>query len=88
MTGNNDIDASQFHQLYYATVDADGNKSIGTGKELLEYEVIESAITNRMDARILEQQLINQYGGPNGGQLLNKINSISPNQWSRYGITP
>ncbi len=29
------------------------------------------------DARAVEQVLIEQYGGPNGGQLLNKINSIA-----------
>lgn len=27
---------------------------------------------SRLDARIWEQTLINQYGGPNGGQLLNQ----------------
>jgi hypothetical protein len=29
------------------------------------------------DARAVEQVLIEEYGGPKGGQLLNKINSIS-----------
>lgn len=34
---------------------------------------------NKIDARIMEQNLINKYGlGKNGGQLYNKINSISP----------
>ena len=37
----------------------------------------------------MEQMLINQYGlGKNGGQLLNKINSISPKYWDMYGIEP
>jgi hypothetical protein len=31
----------------------------------------------REDARAVEQVLIEEYGGPSGGQLLNKINSIS-----------
>jgi hypothetical protein len=36
-----------------------------------------------------EQTLINQYGlGKNGGQLSNKINSIAPKYWQRYGIIP
>lgn len=35
----------------------------------------------------MEQNLINKYGlGKNGGQLYNKINSISPKYWNRYGI--
>lgn len=32
----------------------------------------------RADAKAVEQVLIEHYGGPNGGQLLNKINSIAP----------
>ncbi|MBV8226260.1 MAG: hypothetical protein JO232_13840 [Verrucomicrobia bacterium] len=35
---------------------------------------------SRADARAVEQVLIETYGlGKNGGTLLNKINSISPN---------
>jgi RHS repeat-associated protein len=62
--------------------------SVGTGKELLRYEVIEGAIgLTKKQARIWEQTLINKYGlGKNGGQLLNKINSISPKKWWKYGI--
>ena len=37
-------------------------------------------------ARILEQKLINQYGGVKGGQLLNEINSIASKYWSQLGI--
>ncbi len=41
----------------------------------------------RTQARILEQKLINKYGlGKKGGQLFNKINSISPKYWEQYGI--
>lgn len=44
---------------------------------------------SRLDARIWEQTLVNQYGlGKNGGQLLNQINSIAPNKWGMYGIKP
>ncbi len=37
-------------------------------------------------ARVLEQNLILKYGGVNGGQLLNKINSIAPKNWMKYGV--
>lgn len=58
----------------------------GTGRELLRYSVYEEGLT-ATEARILEQRLINLYGlGKNGGQLLNKINSIAPKFWSLYGI--
>ncbi|PWG77901.1 GIY-YIG nuclease family protein, partial [Pararcticibacter amylolyticus] len=62
--------------------------AIGTGRELLRYEVIEGATDlSRTGARILEQTLINQYGlHKNGGLLLNKINSIAPKYWKLYDI--
>ena len=42
---------------------------------------------SRIQARILEQRLINIYGlGKNGGLLYNKINSISPRYWDIWGI--
>lgn len=41
---------------------------------------------SKMDARILEQSFINKFGGIPGGQLLNQINSIAPNNWRIYGI--
>jgi len=48
-------------------------------------------ITTTIDhngSRILEQQLINKYGmQKNGGQLFNKINSISPKKWEKWGIS-
>jgi len=64
--------------------------SIGTGKELLRYEVIEGATgLSRTQARVWEQNLINQYGlGNTGGQLLNKINSIALKNWTMFGINP
>jgi len=60
----------------------------GTAKSLLDYEIIEGAVSlSRIEARIWEQQLINSYGlQKNGGLLLNKINSISPKYWPKYGI--
>ena len=60
--------------------------AFGTGKELLRYEVVEGLTgLSRMEAKIQEQMLINEYGLAN---LLNKINSIAPKNWVRYGITP
>lgn len=63
-------------------------ESFGTGKELLQYRVIKNANNlTRSEARIMEQNLINRYGlGKNGGMLLNKINSISPKYWEKFGI--
>ena len=45
---------------------------------------------SKSGARILEQNAINQFGlQKNGGQLLNKINSISPKKWGNFtGIIP
>jgi len=62
--------------------------SIGTGKELLNYSVIEGATQlGKTEARVLEQKLINQYGlGKDGGQLLNKINSIAEKNWEKLGV--
>ncbi len=64
--------------------------SLGTGKENLIYRAIYGAEgLTRIDARIWEQNLINQYGlGKNGGLLLNKINSIAPKYWWLYNIHP
>jgi len=62
--------------------------SVGTGKELLRYQVIKGAEgLSKTQARIWEQTLINQYGlQKNGGILLNKVNSIAPKYWWQYGI--
>jgi hypothetical protein len=60
----------------------------GSSNSFLRFSVVEGATNlTKMEARILEQTLINQYGlVKNGGQLLNKINSISPKFWWQYGI--
>ncbi|MGK9123890.1 RHS repeat-associated core domain-containing protein [Olivibacter sp. SA151] len=60
----------------------------GTARSLLDYRVIEGATgLSKTQARIWEQTLINHYGlERDGGQLLNKVNSISPKYWGQYGI--
>jgi len=62
----------------------------GTARSLLDYRVIDGATgLSKMQTRIWEQTLINQYGlQKNGGMLLNKINSIAPKYWFQYGIKP
>lgn len=57
-------------------------------RSTLRYEVIEGASKlTKEQAKILEQTLINQYGlQKNGGQLINKINSIAPQKWGAYGL--
>ena len=62
--------------------------SIGTGKELLRYRVIDGATgLTKNGARVFEQNVINQLGlQSKGGGLLNKINSISQKKWLQYGI--
>jgi len=41
----------------------------------------------KTEARVIEQTIINQFGmQKNGGQLLNKINSIAPSKWELHGI--
>ena len=67
---------------------AEHYNSLGTGKELLDYRIIEGATgLMRTQARIWEQTLINIHGlGKNGGALLNEINSIAPKNWIKYGI--
>jgi hypothetical protein len=64
--------------------------SSGTARSNLQYRVINGATgLTKMDARILEQNLINALGlQKNGGALLNKINSIAPKYWGQYGIIP
>lgn len=61
----------------------------GTSRENLTYHKLDgTGGLSRLQARIIEQRLINAYGmGKNGGQLYNKINSIKPGySWFRYGI--
>ncbi|MBX3102795.1 MAG: hypothetical protein KF690_09825 [Bacteroidetes bacterium] len=58
--------------------------SSGTVKSLLDYRVVPGATNlSRLDARIIEQKLINQHGLNN---LLNIRNSIAPKYWFKYGI--
>ena len=61
----------------------------GTERATLSYYSIKGAQgLSRMQARIIEQKLINTYGlGRNSGLLFNKINSISPRYWNKWGIT-
>ncbi len=42
---------------------------------------------SRLNGRIWEQTLINQYGGPRN-VLYNQINSIAPKYWNQYNIPP
>ena len=60
-----------------------------TNRAGLSYRTVAGAHgLSRIQARIIEQQLINTYGlGSNGGLLFNKINSISPRYWNNWGIT-
>ena len=61
----------------------------GGERGLLDFRAVSSGLT-KAEARVMEQNLINQWGlQKNGGQLLNKINSISPSKWGNYsGIIP
>jgi len=60
----------------------------GTERAFLHYKTIENARgLSRIQARIIEQRLINIYGMQKyNGALYNKINSIAPRYWNRYGI--
>lgn len=60
-----------------------------SNRALLQYNPIYGAQgLSRIQARIIEQRLINSYGlGNSGGLLINKINSISPRYWDNWGIT-
>lgn len=52
----------------------------------LEFNEVATGLS-KIDARVMEQTFINQFGlGKNGGQLLNQINSIAPSNWWMYGI--
>lgn len=56
----------------------------GDAWKALDFQAVPGALNlDRTGARIMEQNLINQYGLPN---LYNQINSISPKYWSIYGI--
>jgi hypothetical protein len=66
--------------------DEHGNS--GTPRAGLDYDVVEGGTgLSKTQARIMEQNLINQYGmQKNGGQLLNLRNSIAPKYWDKYGV--
>jgi len=59
-----------------------------TEKSNLRFEPLDN--TGKLslkDAKFMEQLLINKFGlQKNGGQLYNKIYSISPSKWHQYGI--
>lgn len=61
----------------------------GTNRALLRFQIIKvSGNFSHYQARLLEQTLINFYGlEKNGGQLLNKINSISAQKWSNLSLS-
>jgi len=64
----------------------DEHQSSGTERAELKYEPVESGLT-KTQARIMEQNLINQYGmQKNGGSLYNQRNSIAPKYWGKHGI--
>lgn len=56
----------------------------GTARADLDYRVIYSGLS-RMNARVMEQMMINQFGLEN---LYNSINSIAPKYWDYYNIMP
>lgn len=60
----------------------------GTNRATLDYKVSEGKTgLTKAEARRQEQLLINQYGlEKDGGQLYNKINSISPKKWPENNI--
>lgn len=60
--------------------------SSGTQRASLTYKVMRDMNNlSRIEARVMEQTLINKYGLEN---LVNIRNSISPKYWSKYGIKP
>jgi hypothetical protein len=60
----------------------------GTAKSFLDFRAVDGATgLTRMQARVMEQFLINNYGlQSNGGLLLNQINSIAPKYWWQFGL--
>ena len=61
----------------------------GTNRALLRFQIIKVSWNfSHYQARLLEQTLINYYGlEKNGGQLFNKINSISSQKWSNLSLS-
>jgi len=56
----------------------------GGGKEFLRYEIYNNSVRlTRRQARVIEQNMINNKGL---GNLLNEINSINKKNWKKYGV--
>ncbi|MFZ4796423.1 MAG: hypothetical protein ACOYMA_02955 [Bacteroidia bacterium] len=64
------------------------HRNSGTNRSELNFDIFDDAVNLSKDAaRVYEQNLINKYGlGTKGGQLFNKINSISEKNWFKFGI--
>ena len=60
----------------------------GTIRETLDYHVLKDAVgLSRMQARVIEQNLINYYRlNSVNYPIYNKINSIAPRYWNDNGI--
>ena len=53
---------------------------------IVKFEPIKTTLDHN-SSRAAEQILINKYGmKKNGGDLINKVNSISPKQWKKFGV--
>lgn len=64
-----------------------GNYLSKTPRAELNFYVIDNSQgLPRIQAHIIEQNLINVYGINKNGLLFNKINSIPPRYWDRWGI--
>ena len=64
------------------------HKRSGTNKAGLDFDVIPGRTgLTKMDARIVEQNLINQHGMQrHGGTLFNQRNSIAPRDWGHWNV--
>lgn len=64
------------------------HRNSNTIRSTLKFKTIpNTGYLTRQQARIIEQKLINLYGLPKlDGMLYNKINSIAPVYWQKYGI--
>ncbi len=63
------------------------SRSLTPRANLHYIEIPKAQGLSKLQARIIEQNLINYFKlGKNEGVLLNKINSISPRYWNEWGI--
>ena len=61
--------------------------AVSASAQLRVYSTDEATGLSRIQARIIEQKMINtDQLQKNNGQLYNKINSISPRYWNSWGI--